>query len=163
MPQENDQWVLTLEYAVSDEDGLIQFYTPIRGSGLSSVHERNDVGINQETYQQIEVPRKRIDTVLKELEVQQIDLLKMDIEGHELNALTGATSAIASKRISRIMFEFGSANVNSRTYFIDFWNMLQDRYNLFRILPCGNVFPIDSYSENLEYFRGSTNYFALLK
>jgi FkbM family methyltransferase len=150
-------------YAVSDERGIGKMFTPIRGSGLSSLHERSDVGINQETYEEIFVEKTTVDDFVDREGVEKIDLLKMDIEGHELSALKGATSSINAGKVQSIMFEFGSANVNSRTYFRDFWNMLHHSFNVYRITPGGDLLRISAYSEELEYFRGSTNYLATRK
>jgi FkbM family methyltransferase len=151
------------EFAISDEIGEIAFYTPTRGSGLSSIHSRRDVGVNQEVYEKIVVPRRTLDSVIAEQQIERVDLLKMDIEGHELSALIGAKNSIAEGRIEKIMFEFGSANVNSRTFFRDFWDLLELRFDLFRITPCGHLCRLGSYAEDLEYFRGSTNYLGILR
>jgi hypothetical protein len=84
-----------------------------------------------------------------------------DIEGHELAALAGATKALKSKTIGALSFEFGSGNVNSRTYFHDFWDLLSEHgYSVYRILPSGRALRIERYDENLEYFRGVSNYVA---
>ena len=63
--------------------------------------------------------------------------------------------------IEYIQFEFGGCNIDSRTYFRDFWELLHDKYNFFRIMPDGIV-PIDEYSETLEIFT-SQNFFLKLK
>jgi len=59
------------------------------------------------------------------------------------------------------MFEFGAPNIYSRTFFSDFWDLLTaDGFRLDRILPGGRLLRIDSYSEELEHFRGVSNYLA---
>lgn len=149
--------------AVSNSDGFVSLMTPLRGSGLASIHEREDVSINKETYEKIEVPCIKLDTYINENKINHVDLLKMDIEGHELMAIQGAMDAISDRKIQNIMFEFGSANVNSRTYFRDFWKLLNDKYDIYRIMPNGSLYRLYKYEDELEYFRGSTNYLARLK
>lgn len=93
--------------------------------------------------------------------VERIDFLKLDVEGHEVAVLRGAQAMLQRGAIAMIQFEFGPANIYSRTYFYNFWSMLSDRYHLFRIVP-GGVVPITHYGEHLEVFL-TTNYFAIKK
>jgi hypothetical protein len=90
--------------------------------------------------------------------------MKLDIEGAELSALLGAAASLSRGRIDTIAFEFGSANVYSRTFFRDFWQLLADAgFRLWRILPGGGLLAVDSYSEQLEHFRGVSNYLASVR
>lgn len=91
--------------------------------------------------------------------VERIDLLKIDVEGHELSVLRGARRMLAEGRVAIIQFEFGPANISSRTYFYDLWSLLADDYRIYRIVPRG-VAPIDFYGEHLEIFL-TTNYLAV--
>jgi hypothetical protein len=89
--------------------------------------------------------------------------MKMDIEGHELFALRGAQRALTSRKIGALSFEFGCGNINSRTFFRDFWNLLNGSgFDIWRIAPGGREVRIIEYYEDLEYFRGATNYVAAL-
>jgi len=72
-------------------------------------------------------------------EIERIDLLKLDIEGHELAALRGAERMLAENRIRFIQFEFGENNVSSRTYLADFDSVLGRHFDMFRIVPGGLV------------------------
>ena len=152
-----------VEKAISDETGTITFHAPDAGvgAGLGSVHARRDAGVPETRYQVIEVPTITLDAYAKEAGVGRIDLLKMDIEGHELYALRGAAGLLGSHAVKVLMFEFGSANVNSRTFFRDFWDLLTGfGYRIERIIPGGGTLAVRRYAEDLEYFRGATNYLA---
>ena len=152
-----------VEKAVSEEIGTITFHAPHAGvgAGLGSVHARRDVGVPGTHYQVIEVPTITLDAYAEEAGLSRIDLLKMDIEGHELHALKGAAGLLQSRAVEVLMFEFGSANVNSRTFFRDFWDLLTGLgYRIERIIPGGGTLPVRRYTEDLEYFRGATNYVA---
>lgn len=149
--------------AISDRNGIAVLHLPKEPSGLASLHQRTDVSVVQHEYRQVEVPAITLDTVADSLGIEVIDLLKMDIEGHELAALRGAEKLLGRGAIKALVFEFGSANVNSRTFFRDFWDLLTERnYRLFRVVPGGGTTPIHKYTEDLEYFRGATNYVARL-
>jgi len=49
--------------------------------------------------------------------IKHIDLLKMDVEGHELDVLAGSEALFVHKAISMVLFEFGGKNIDSRTFF----------------------------------------------
>lgn len=102
-----------------------------------------------------------IDNFCRTNRILEIDLLKLDIEGHELKALAGAHEMLSKGRIRLIQFEFGPANLYSRTTFFDFWQMLSPRFDVFRLLPHG-LQPIRLYEEQLEIYI-TTNYIARIK
>jgi hypothetical protein len=103
----------------------------------------------------------KLDTFLKGLNNDIIiDYLKMDVEGTEMKALLGMEQSI--KRIKLIQFEFGGCNIDSRTFFQDFWYYFKvHNFDLFRITLNGPK-KITSYNESDEYFK-ITNYIALNK
>jgi FkbM family methyltransferase len=94
-------------------------------------------------------------------DVTQIHFLKLDVEGHELAILQGAQRLLAQGAIAMIQFEFGPANIYSRTYFYDFWSILAERFDIFRIIP-GGIVSISYYGEHREVFL-TTNYLAIKK
>ena len=90
----------------------------------------------------------------------QPNILKMDVEGHELDVLIGAKQSLNSIEI--IQFEFGGCNIDTKTFLQDFWYFLYDRnFQLFRVTPRG-VRLINSYQESDEVFS-TTNYIAVRK
>jgi hypothetical protein len=96
-----------------------------------------------------------------ENEIEVINWLKVDVEGHELEVLKGAESTISSKQIDFISFEFGGANIDTRTFFKDYYNFFDEEdYRIYRILPSGKLYEIQSYKESEEKFR-VTNYVAV--
>jgi FkbM family methyltransferase len=155
--------VEVIEAAVGECAGKAKFYTPGDGSGLASLHKRHDSHVRQEhlILQEREVTVTTIDEILDQHGIELVDLAKMDLEGHELFALRGAARSLKTHRIRTLTFEIGTANVDSRTYFRDFWDLLTGcGYRLQRIYPGGKTVPVLEYYEDLEYFRGVTNYIA---
>jgi hypothetical protein len=108
-----------------------------------------------------EVAMTTIDEILAERGIETVDMAKMDLEGHELFALRGAAQSLKTHRLRTLTFEFGTSNVNSRTFFRDFHDLLTGYgYRICRIYPGGKTVPILEYYEDLEFFRGVTNYIA---
>jgi len=104
-----------------------------------------------------------IDQIVAEFQLDTVDYMKLDVEGHELAVLRGARESLASKRIKALGFEFGTPHLNSRTYFYDLWDFLRAYgYTIKRICPGNILLPIEEYTEELEYYRNVSNYLALL-
>lgn len=78
------------------------------------------------------------------IKFDNIDFLKIDVEGNEFKVLEGAKKLIKNGKITCIQFEFNVMNRFSRTYFSDLENILKD-YSLYRLLPSG-MLPINSDS-----------------
>ena len=144
-----------------DKENIQILYSNSDGSALASVYERklDHYGISMDKKEEVKITT--IDRYCEENGIGKIDFLKLDIEGHELSALRGAEKMIAGKKISFIQFEFGGTNIDSRTFFKDFWDLLKDQYHFYRIVKNG-LFPITKYSENCEIFT-TINYLLELK
>ena len=151
-----------IEAAVGEQAGKAVLYTPGNENILASLHERRDSLVRGQVSTRCEVRVTTIDEILAERNIELVDLAKMDLEGHELFALRGAVRSLERQRLRALTFEFGVANVNSRTFFRDFWDLLTGfGYRIERIHPGGKMVPVTEYYEDLEFFRGVTNYAAL--
>lgn len=90
---------------------------------------------------------------LAEDHLQTIDLLKIDVEGDELKVLQGAVSALASRRVRCVQFEYGGCWIDSRTLFLDMYDFLTSFcYIIGKIMPQGIEF-YDRYDQGLETFQ----------
>lgn len=63
----------------------------------------------------------RGDDFIKENKLDRIDLLKLDIEGAEYDALIGFEDGIKSGKIKAIQFEYGYINISTKRLLIDFY------------------------------------------
>jgi len=155
--------VCVIEAAVGETAETLELHVPDRPSGWTSLHRRRDSFAAGVTFSTREVPVLRIDDIIGTHGIRQVDFLKLDLEGHELFALRGARASLERRKISALSFEFGSANVNSRTFFRDIWDLLAPLgYRIGRIVPGGRIRRVARYDETLEFFRGATNYVAVL-
>ena len=137
------------------------FYNEI-GSGLASLYKRRLDHLGIEFKYSETVTIQSIDDYCINQGVESIDLLKLDVEGNELDVLMGAVNMLAERRIRMVSFEFGGCNIDSRTYLQDFWYFFQEQgmKNLFRITPSGHLIAIPHYNEVYEQFR-TTNFLVL--
>lgn len=153
-----------VEAAAGERAEKLQLYNYNSGSGWTSLHQRHDSFAEGHQFSVHTVPVITIDSLMADKGLDYVDFLKMDIEGHELFALRGAIQSLSARRVKALSFEFGSGNVNSRTFFRDFWDLLTPLgFELRRICPGGATLPVKSYYEDLEVFRGVTNYIAVLR
>ncbi len=150
--------------ALSDEEGEAILRSPSQVSKLGSLHDTGGrlerLGMSLAIEEPVELTT--LDRFLAAEGVERVDLLKLDVEGHELRILEGARDALAASRIDAIQFEFSAANVESRTFFRDFYDLLTPRFALYRVLQDG-LRPIERYREAHEIFKRATNYLALLR
>lgn len=126
--------------------------------GLSSMYERQCFEGDVRTEK---ICIKTIDGYCEESDIKNVHFMKMDIEGNELQALKGAQRMIRLGKILAIQLEFGGCNLDSRTYFRDFWNLLHEHYRVYRVLLDGLV-EITEYGDILEIFF-CTNYLFVSK
>jgi len=146
-----------------EQPGQQPLYTNSGTSVLASLHPRRDSVAQGTEFTATDIQIVTLDNIIASRRLTHVDFLKMDIEGHELFALKGALTALRQKLIGALSFEFGAGNVNSRTFFRDFWELLTPLgFELRRICPGGVTTPILEYYEDLEFFRGVTNYIAIL-
>ncbi len=147
--------------ALSNTTGTLTMYSDKAGSPLASVHKRRLDHFEIAFDSAETTPVTTLDTFCQIQVIPKIDFLKLDVEGHELSVLQGASHLLAKKAIQFIQFEFGGANIDSRTYFQDFYYLLKDHYTIYRILSDG-LQEITTYNERYEIFLAS-NFLAIAK
>jgi FkbM family methyltransferase len=89
--------VILNNIAVGDRGGMTQFHVYAEShSSWNSVGRRplEDYGIDIKPVEVITVPITTLESYCAENHIEHIDLLKLDLEGCELQALRGARSAI---------------------------------------------------------------------
>lgn len=159
----NDKRITLNNIGIGNKKGeaILHFDSP--GSGLASLTKRrlDHFGIDFNNSEKVEI--NTIDDYCSENGIHRIHLLKLDIEGHELDAFSGAKRMFETRSIDMVTFEFGGCNIDTRTFFQDFWYFFNEvGMKLFRITPSGYLYPIESYKELHEQFT-TTNFIAISK
>ncbi len=100
------------------------------------------------------------DAFCEEHGVQRIDMLKIDTEGLDLRVLLGFDRMLTSGAVNVVQFEYGLANISSRSLLADFYAFLTERgFAVGKIWPRGVDFR-DYDPRRDEDFRGP-NYLAV--
>lgn len=146
---------------LSDASGELELFYDTETSGLSSLYQRDLKHANINMSKSEKIHLQRLDDYCINNKIEEIDLLKIDVEGHELAVLKGCGKMLEDRRIKFIQFEFGGCNIDSRTYFKDFFNLLNPDYKIYRIIH-NDIVEMKSYSELNEIFT-TVNYFAALR
>jgi FkbM family methyltransferase len=154
--------VILNNLALGKQQGKSELYYDTEGSWLASLSKRrlDHFGIDFKYSETIEIDT--LDNYCLNANIDLIDLLKLDVEGHETDVLQGATETLKAKKVKMISFEFGSCNLDSRTYFQDLFYFLKEHKmgQIFRITPSGYLSPVKEYREQYEQFL-TTNFVAL--
>lgn len=139
----------------------VKLYSSEKGSSTASIYNLQQPAAPFASEFSEDIQLRTIDDFCQEQGIKSIDFLKLDIEGHELQALLGASQLLKEKKIKFIQFEFGECHVDSRTFFRDFYQVLSPHYTFFRIVSNG-IWPLGEYTTELEIFS-TANYLGRLK
>jgi FkbM family methyltransferase len=146
-------------FGLGQSNDQLTLYSNESTSGCASLYQRNISGNVMQLMEKVEI--KTLDSFCEQNSINYIHYLKLDVEGHELDVLKGAKNMLLAEAIESIQFEFGGCNIDSRTYFRDFFELLSPKYDIYRLVRNGFV-PINSYHETLEIFT-TTNFLAISK
>jgi len=153
--------VVANNFGLFDKAGEITIYFAEASDVHSSVfaESHNVVGNTKVVARQRPVVTG--DDYMKSQSIAHIDLLKIDVEGAELQVLAGFQNALAEGRVDVLQFEYGKCSLVARTFLKDFFSFFEPRgYVLGKMLPDGIDFC--DYDIGLEDFIGP-NYVACKK
>ncbi len=122
---------------------------------FKSIHKAKDIN----TYK---VDVCTIDNFCSENNIEIIDFLKIDVEGYELDVLKGAKMMLDNCKIRCIQFEFTQINVYTKVFFKDFWDILSEKYRIYRLIP-KSMYEIKKYDPTLCEIFGFQNFVAIHK
>lgn len=101
-----------------------------------------------------------LDFYTKQKKINVINFLKIDTEGGELNVLKGCLDNL--KKIDFVQFEFNSMNAYSNVRFKDFFDLLNDTFDIYRLYQDG-LLPIKNYNPIYQEIYEYQNYLAINK
>ncbi len=146
--------------AVGESTGEVSFFINTKQSGYSSLGKpasNNEAGISE-----IKVSIKRLDDLVSS---NEIDVIKIDVEGAELGVLIGSPNILKGNRPT-IMFESGPEPNSELGYTIDalYKFLVSNDYVVLlpnRVAHNGSSLSNDGFVESHIYPRLTTNYFAI--
>jgi FkbM family methyltransferase len=134
-------------FGLGDQDAQLTLFSPTKNSALASLSRRrlDHFGIPMDQEETVTI--KTLDGYCRDRDIKKIDLLKLDVEGHELSVLRGGIELLKARRIGLIVFEFGGCNIDSRTFL--------NIKSLERLSPRGKFIPVLGYTQDLECFMAA--------
>lgn len=148
-----------IPFGLSDRNDKKTIFYP--DEGISSRASIYNIFENKKEAQKEEISLINLDDFCKDHKIDKIDLLKLDIEGHEFFALKGAEKLIKEGKIRFIQFEFNYLNAYSKVFMEDFRELLKN-YEFYRILP-KSLLKIDFSKKIYSEIYGYQNIFAVNK
>ncbi len=140
---------------LSNKNCESEIYINPQSNSLASLYPR---AVNDENFSKEKITLVRLDDYCLKNHIDNIDFLKIDVEGHEIAAFEGMSNMLSQKKISTIQFEYGGANIDSRTFLKDFYELFKDYdYKIYKLMPYG--VEERKYHPNMENFFYS-NYIA---
>lgn len=124
-------------------------------STLNSLHQRTGLEVYKiKTPEKTEtIQLETLDSYCEKNKIVEIDFLKMDIEGHELEAFKGATRMFKEKNIKMVQFEYGGCNIDAKVLLKDIFEFFKTYdYKLYKIYP-NEIKHVPKYAQTLENFQ----------
>lgn len=144
---------ITLEKKIVSDTGEEKkiYFSNEKNSGLSSVNTPTNTFEN--------IPCIRLDDYCRQNDIERIDLVKVDVEGHEYNVVKGMQGLLTSNQIGALFIEVNDENLresgSSRDELVGF---LADRgYKAYKISGTGLSVYRGNQEENLVYFSPRKN------
>ncbi|MGD9129861.1 MAG: FkbM family methyltransferase [Candidatus Woesebacteria bacterium] len=134
------------QVAVGKENGKIIIWDYSNNEGSEHASAYKDSLLTHNSNRKIKKYTAKKITLKNYIEqnaIEKIDLLKIDVEGMEFDVLKGLGKKIL--KISFIQFEFNLTNAYNKVLFLDFFELLNKNFKLYRLLP-NEFLPIQKYN-----------------
>lgn len=107
-----------------------------QGEGTNSIHKRflEHLGAGVKDYEKIVIDT--VDTYCNLKKINEIDFIKIDVEGFELEVIKGSKDMIKRGKIKIIMFEYGGTYIDARILLKDFFELFEvTDYSFYKLYP----------------------------
>jgi FkbM family methyltransferase len=155
----SNQDIFLNNFGLSDNSGEVKIFFSREKDPWASVYKRNlkHYGLEFENFQIVRT--ERAEDYIKAKNLQHINFVKIDTEGHDLYVLLGFGDFLNAEFIDFIQFEYGEVMIDSRTFLRDFFDLLVPKgFKLAKIMRDGvEIRSWKLYMENFIY----SNYIAI--
>ena len=135
--------------AMSDGSGSSLLHVMAPAAGTNSLHAPHGVSSGVLTE---EVTTTTLSSYAEQAGLDQLALVKIDTEGHDLAVLRGARQLFAEQRISVAQFEYNHRWIYARSYLRDAFELFEPLgYRVGKLTPAGVEF-YPSWDAELETF-----------
>ena len=133
------------KFGLSDKKEIIKYYPKYE----SFLNRTATLGVDNED-QSFELEVKRGDDYIKEYDIKEIDLLKIDTEGYELKVLNGFDSSI--DKIKFVQFEYGGTYIDAKIKLNDVCDFLRRKgFKFFYYILPEKLYPIINFEDHYNY------------
>lgn len=143
-------------FGLSSRQGEQSFFIYRDAPGLNSLYQRRGLedGWGLETTHETETVRlNTLENYCREKNIETIDFMKIDVEGHELEVFKGGRSLFAENRVGIIQFEYGGCNIDSKVLLKDLLEFFEGTaYRFYKIFP-DRLKHVPRYDQRLENFK----------
>lgn len=148
--------VVLNNFGLGDEPGTAVLHVTGEGksSGGNSLYRRTSVA-RYEVLREETIHIETFDHYCIDAGIPEVDFVKIDTEGHELQVLKGMREYIKASLVRIIQFEYGGTYIDARILLRDVWGYIENlnpRYRFYKLFPYGPK-RIPSYTPTLENFQ----------
>lgn len=118
------------EFGLSTENTSREYYENVKGNFGAGSFECEHGNVSSEP--SFKLPLRIGDQFLEEMGLKQVDVIKVDVEGHESLVLGGLQQTLKNCRPA-VFFEFGPTTLNHITSQTEFRQMFPDQYQFFQL------------------------------
>ena len=145
-PQTN---VVLNHLGLDSYSGEKTLYVLFECSQLNSFWQREELNNAKQEIIQVD----SLDNYCERHQIETIDFLKIDVEGHELEVLKGAKQLLAAQKINLIQFEYNTTHIDARIFLKDFFELFKGlNYSFYKLYP-NHLQLVEKYDVILENFQ----------
>jgi FkbM family methyltransferase len=139
-------------FGLSEKDCSGTIYRNTDGSGLASLYQRDLKHYNIPMNDAEEITLKKSLDYVREENINHINFMKIDVEGHEVSVLKGFGEFLTPKNIDLIQFEYGGANLDSKTSLLDLFNLFHDKGFVLCKIMRNSLYRFEKYDPRFENY-----------
>lgn len=123
----HQQNIILNNAGLSDTVGDAEIFFDEEGSTLASLYQRRGLPEHQAPSMKSVIKLTSLEEYIRTKGINRIDLVKLDIEGHEYAAMKGAGEYLKPSVIKMLQFEYGATTLDAHVSLLDFFQLLEGR------------------------------------